>query len=120
LFQPQSGPQTTEGQPLVVNLPRSGRLLVNFTATAQFASGTDRLGGSAAVYRYVILVDGQPIQPNIPAVEISPQRTGTPLATTAMPLLSAGTHQIQVVAQVTAGAIEYTRNQSLTVLGVLD
>ena len=78
------------------------------------------LTGTEAIYRYVLLVDGQPIQPNIPAVEIAPQRSGVPLSTTAMPLLSAGTHRIQVVAQVTPGAIEYTRNQALTALGVLD
>jgi hypothetical protein len=120
LFQPANGPLTAEGEPLVVNMPRSGKLLINFTATAHFAGATDRLAGTEALYRYVLLVDGQPIQPNIPAVEIAPQRTGVPLATTAMPLLTAGTHRIQVVAQVTPGAFEYTRNQALTVLGVLD
>ena len=120
LFQRPGSPQTVEGEPLVVNLPRSGKLLINFTATAQFAIGTDRLAGTEAVYRYVLLVDGQPIQPDIPAVEISPPRSGTPLSTTAMPLLPAGIHRIQVVAQVTPGAVEYTRNQSLTALGILE
>jgi hypothetical protein len=120
LFQPASGPPTVEGAPLVVNLPRSGKLLINFTATAQFATGTDRLGGSEAIYRYVLLVDGQPIQPDIPAVEVSPQGSGTPLSTTAMPSLQAGIHRIQVIAQVTPGAVEYTRNQSLTAIGVLE
>src|SRR5207248_1510743 len=103
LFQPADGPQTAEGAPLVVNLPRSGKVLINFTATAHFAGATDKLAGAEAVYRYVLLVDDQPIQPNIPAVEIAPQRNGVPLATTAMPLLPAGTHRIQVVAQVTPG-----------------
>lgn len=120
LFQSTEGPPTAEGEPLVVTLPRAGKLLINFTATAHFAAATDKLAGTEALYRYVLLVDGQPIQPNIPAVEIAPARNGVPLATTAMPLLSAGTHRIQVVAQVTPGAVEYTNNQALTVLGVLD
>jgi hypothetical protein len=120
LFQPAEGPQTAEGEPLVVTMPRSGKLLINFTATAHFANATDKLAGADALYRFVLLVDGQPVQPDIPAVEIAPQRTGVMLATTAMPLLPAGTHRIQVVAQVTPGAVEYTRNQALTVMGVLD
>jgi hypothetical protein len=119
LFQPANGPQTVMGQPLVINLPRSGKLLINFTATAQFATGTDRLGGSEAIYRYALMVDGQTISPSMPDVEVSPQGSGTPLAITAMPSLQAGIHRIQVIAQVTPGAVEYTRNQSLTVIGVL-
>jgi hypothetical protein len=34
-------------------------------------------------------------------------------------LQPAGIHRIQVIAQVTPGAVEYTRNQSLTAIGVL-
>src|SRR5205807_764264 len=114
------GRQTAEGEPLVVTLKRSGKLLINFTATAYFVSATDKRAGVDAVYRYVLLLDGQPIQPTIPSIEIAPQPSGTPISTTAMPLLPAGIHRIQVVAQVTSGAVEFTRNQALTAVGVFD
>jgi hypothetical protein len=120
LFQPESGPQTAEGQPLMVDLPRSGKLLIHFTATADFSEATDKRGGTQAVYRFVLLVDDQPIQPTIPAIEVVPVMGGSAISATAMPLLTAGIHRIQVVAQVTAGAIEATRNQALTAMGVLE
>jgi hypothetical protein len=120
LFQSAPGLQTADGEPLVVNMKRSGKLLINFTATAYFLNATDKRAGADAIYRYVLLVDGQPIQPTIPAIEVAPQDSGTPLSTTALPLLTAGIHRIQVVAQVTAGAVEFTRNQALTAVGVFD
>jgi hypothetical protein len=120
LFQRDGAPHTAEGEPLVVDLPRAGRLLIQFTATVLFHEFTDRRAGVSAVYRYSLLVDGQPIHPTVLPVEIAPTRGGTLLTTTAMPMLSAGVHRIQVVAQATPGVLEFTRNQSLTVLGVLD
>ena len=120
LFQRDSTAYTPEGEPLMVDLPRECKLLIQFTATALFLEATDKRAGVTAVYRYSLLVDGQPIDPTILPVEVAPPPGGLLLMTTAMPTLSAGVHRIQVIAQATPGVWEFTRNQSLTVMGMLD
>jgi hypothetical protein len=120
LFQRQGAAPTTEGEPLVVDLPRAGKVLIQFTATALFQEATDKRAGATAVYRYSLLVDGQPIAPTVPPLEVAPTPGGLLLTATAMPALSAGVHRIQVIAQATPGVLEFTRNQALSVMGVLD
>ena len=85
------GRRPPKGEPLVVNLPRCGQAAHQFHGDRHFATATDKLAGTEAVYRYVLLVDDQPIQPNIPAVEIAAAaQTAYRSATTAMPLLPRG------------------------------
>jgi hypothetical protein len=78
------------------------------------------------VYRYVLMVDGKPIEPTIPPVEVDATRvnpvltTSTALSTPALPMLSAGIHRIQVMAQASPGVLVQTRNQALIVIGVVD
>jgi hypothetical protein len=71
------------------------------------------------------MVDGQAIRPTVSStgkpkpVTVAVLRGGTTLSTTAMPMLSAGIHRIQVVAVATTGVIVTTQNQALTAIGVL-
>jgi len=102
LFQPNGQPCTTEGQPMVVTLSRAGELLINFTGMAYLRSANDE---TAARYRFVLLVDNQPVGPATSGIGLAPPRTGAALSMTLMVPLSAGTHTVQVAAQATTGAV---------------
>jgi hypothetical protein len=117
LLQTPGQPRTDLGRPLVVNLPRDGRLLINFTATliAPFA-----IDVSLGRYNYWLLVDGQVIEPTTPEAVVGVNHGGMTVATTAMPYLTAGRHEIQVIAQANNCGTCITRNQSLTAVGPLE
>jgi hypothetical protein len=112
LFQPPGALQTADGEPLVVNLAHSAKVLVIYTAMDYLQAAGDM---ATARYRYMLLIDGQSILPTVAPIECAAPSTGASLAVTAMPSLSAGRHLIQVVAQSSGGAVHITRNQALTV-----
>jgi hypothetical protein len=116
LFQP-NGQQvpTAEGKPMVVNLPRAGRVLINFSATALAPFALDL---SLGRFSYVILVDGKAIAPTSPTeITVGLINNGITLAATAMPHLEAGRHEIQVLAQANGCGTCIVRNQALTLAG---
>ena len=101
---------------MVVDLPRPGKVLIQFTATALFQKATDKRAGATAVYRSSLLVDGQPIAPTVPPLEVALLLTAA-----AMPALSAGGIVSRWSPRLpTPGVLEFTRNQALSVMGVLD
>jgi hypothetical protein len=102
-------------QSLLLTLPRSGKLLIQFSGVAYLVSAPDE----AARFRYVLLVDGKPVPPSLPAIEIAPGRGGMNLTTTAVVTLEPGSHHLQVMGDATEGAVYATRNQSLTAIGPL-
>jgi transcriptional regulator GlxA family with amidase domain len=117
LFQPNGQPCTTEGQPMVVTLSRAGKLLIIFAGMAYLRSANDE---TAARYRFVLLVDDQPVGPATSGITLAPSRTGSSLSMTVMVALAAGTHTVQVAAQATTGAVYATDCQSLTAMGPLE
>jgi hypothetical protein len=97
--------------------PAGGKVMINFTAVAALGTVAD---GAMPSLRYQILVDGQPVLPTVPEINLSPTNSGATLSVTAMPFLGAGPHTIQVVAQSAAGVTHVVRNSALTAVGPME
>lgn len=95
--------------PLVITLDEPSGVLLNFSGVAALANAAGAQG-----IRYQLLVNGQPVQPTVPEIMLSPINTGATLAVTAIHRLPRGMHTVQVVAQGVTGSTYTARNLALT------